>query len=95
MIAVRELRKEDENFIYATYLKNNWYNKDNDTTLKKDSWMRLQHSRLEGLFNKSPEVIKIVCLDMDSNTILGYKVESFTYIRPQWRNVANIEEMLK
>lgn len=93
MIAIRKAIVEDHPFIYSTYLKNNWFNKDNDTVLKKDTWMRLQHGRLEGLLQTSP--VKVACLAEDPDTILGYSIDGFTYIRPQWRKVANIEEMLK
>lgn len=94
MIKVRSMSKEDEPFIFATYLKNNWYSGKLSTTLKKDTWMRVQHGRLEALFANAPEQVKVVCLEEDHNTILGYRLQDFIYIRPQWRSIANIEGML-
>lgn len=94
MIKIRSIKKEDEPFIYATYLKNNWHSKTNTTTLRKETWMRVQHGRLEALFENAPEQVKVVCLVEDPDTILGYKLQDWVYIRPQWRNIANIERML-
>lgn len=95
MITIRSIRPTDEAFIYSTYLKNNWHSPKNDTTLRKETWMRVQHGRLEGLFVNAPEEVKVACLSEDEDTILGYKLQQFTYIRPAWRKVAKIEELLK
>lgn len=94
MIAIRPLRDGDKNFIFSTYLKNNWHSKHNDTTLKKETWMRLQHGYIEQVFKVRPDQVKIASLEEDLDTILGYSIGDYKYIRPQWRNIAGLEEML-
>jgi len=86
-IDIRNHIPGDWNFMYATYLRHNWYDKTNSTTLKKDHWMELQNKRLTNVFKK--QTIKIACLKIDSNVIVGYAFEDgekpFCYIRPRWK----------
>jgi hypothetical protein len=96
-IKIRNQVAEDHNFLFATYLQNNWYDKTNTTTLKKDTWMSLQHKRLEKVLDTQD--IKIACLSADPDIILGYAFQDgskpFTYVKLAWRNnPVNIKEML-
>jgi hypothetical protein len=95
-VVTRGFKKEDENFIYATYLRNNWYSASQKTTLPKDTWMRLTHERLERAMYETPSTIRIACLSDDPDTILGYSLKSperFTYIKRDWRGIG-IEALL-
>lgn len=88
---------DDHAFLFATYLQNNWYDKTNSTTLKKATWMSLQHKRLEKVLAEQP--IKIACLSKDEDIIVGYAFQDgnkpFCYVKLGWRkNPVNIKEML-
>lgn len=96
-IKIRDHVESDHPFLYATYLKNNWYDKTNTTTLKKATWMGLQHSRLEKVLNN--QKVKIACLEEDPDIILGYGFQDgaapFVYVKLAWRqNKLNLKELL-
>jgi hypothetical protein len=87
-ITFRNHVADDHNFLFATYLQNNWYDKTNTTTLKKDTWMSLQHKRLEKVLDT--QNIKIACLSDHPDVILGYAFQDgskpFCYLKLAWRN---------
>jgi len=96
-IKIRDHVKDDEPFLFATYLQHNWYDKTNTTTLKKATWMNLQHKRLEDVLDS--QLVKIACLKEDPDVILGYAFQDgpkpFTYIKLAWRqHPAKIKDML-
>jgi hypothetical protein len=86
-LLIRPAAASDEAFVYATYLRNSWYSKDNTTTLPKATWMRLMHQRLERMLRETPPVV--ACLADDPDTILGYRLQdgdkTFTYVKLAWR----------
>lgn len=96
-IQIRNAESDDHSFLFSTYLKNNWYNKTQSTTLKKNTWMSLQHNRLTKVLEIQP--VKIACLTDDPETILGYAFKDgekpFVYVKLAWRGPAlNIEKHL-
>lgn len=96
-ISIRDHVKDDEPFLFSTYLKNNWYDKTNSTTLKKATWMSLQHKRLEKVLDT--QKVKIACLENDPDVILGYAFNDagkpFVYVKLAWRNnQLNLKEKL-
>lgn len=94
-IIKRQAVGEDFPFIFATYLRSNWFSPKNDTVLKKDTWMRVQHQRLEELLGRG--LATVACLSEDNDVILGYAIADeipYMYVRPQWRKVAGIEQLL-
>lgn len=92
-LLTRPAAPSDHNFVYATYLRNRWYDTLNTTTLQKDTWMRIQHGRLEKMLASQP--VLVVCLSEDPEVILGYKLldgsEVWSYVKKDWR----IPEVLK
>ena len=96
-IQIRDAEPSDHAFLFATYLKNNWYDQTQSTTLKKHTWMALQHRRLEKVLNTKP--VKIACLSEDPEVILGYAFKDgdkpFSYVKLAWRStVLRIAETL-
>jgi len=96
LISIRDHISDDEPFLFATYLKNNWYDKTNSTTLKKATWMSLQHKRLEKVLQN--QKVKIACLKSDPDVIIGYAFEDagkpFVYIKLAWRGLADLKPKL-
>lgn len=97
LIQIRNHVKEDEPFLFATYLQHNWYDKTNTTTLKKSTWMSLQHKRLENVLES--DHVKIACLKEDPDVILGYAFKDgskpFSYVKLAWRqSPVDIKELL-
>lgn len=96
-IKIRDHVEGDHPFLFATYLQNNWYDKTNTTTLKKATWMGLQHKRLEKVLDE--QKVKVACLSNDEDIILGYAFNDgkkpFVYVKLAWRkNPQKIEELL-
>jgi DNA polymerase elongation subunit (family B) len=87
-ITVRIVEPDDHSFIYATYLRNNWYSKENTTTLRKNTWMSLQQKRIENVL-KTRKVL-VASLTEDPDVIVGYAFEDgdkpFFYVKLAWRN---------
>lgn len=98
-IVVRQATEDDVPFLFATYLKHNWYDKTNSTLLPKIVWMNAQRKRLQNIFDENK--IKIACLGDDPDLIMGYGFldlnnEPFIYIKKHYRNQEeNIEELLR
>jgi len=98
-IIVRRAKEEDVPFLFATYLKHNWYDKTNSTLLPKMAWMNAQRKRLQRIFDSG--LILIACLGDDPDLIMGYGFldldkRPFVYIKKHYRNQEeNIEELLK
>lgn len=95
-LLIRGLDKEDEAFVYATYLRHHWFAKTNKTTLPKDTFMRLLHNRLEILIEEGR--VEIASLNDDPSVIIGYSIiesaaKTFVYIKKAFRNLG-IEQLL-
>lgn len=87
-VIIRSQQPTDHSFIYATYLRNRWFDKANTTTLKRATWSSLQHNRIENILND--QLVLIACLDEDQDTILGYAFmdgsEEFAYVKLSFRS---------
>lgn len=74
-------------FIYASYLRNRWFDKANKTTLKRSTWCALHHDRLERLLTANK--VLVACPSDDQDTILGYGLIDadgpFTYVKLPFR----------
>jgi hypothetical protein len=69
-LVIRPMVQGDWPFVFATYLRSNWFSKGNRTTLKRSTWSKLHHNRLEGLIGQPGAYT--ACLDDDQDLILGY-----------------------
>lgn len=95
-VILRPYTPSDLPFIFATYLRHCWFNKDQQTTLKRSTWSAMQHKRLEALFVS--EVVLIACLNEDPDFIVGYGFidndRLFTYLKKSFRseglNITNL-----
>jgi hypothetical protein len=95
-IVVRKSVPSDHPFVYATYIRNRWFDKANTTTLKRSTWSKLQHSRLEGILEAG---IVVACLSDDLDTIVGYALvdgeKPYSYVKLAWRSEGlGIKELL-
>jgi hypothetical protein len=71
-VIVRPAVDTDYPFIFATWLRQLYYSKDNKSTLPKETFMRLHHNRIEGILATTP--VKVACLESDPDIILAYRV---------------------
>lgn len=87
-IVIRDQMPGDEPFFFSTYLKNNWYSKENTTTLNKQTWQKAQRYRLQNILKH--QSIQVACLNSDPDVILGYgfwdETKAFIYIKQAWRD---------
>ncbi len=86
-ILIRKSVESDHPFIYATYIRNRWFDKSNKTTLKRATWSALTHKVLEDRLKGEP--LLVACLDEDPDTILGYafidKDGPYSYVKLSFR----------
>lgn len=89
-IAYRKFKQSDEAFIFSTYIRNRWFDKANTTTLKRATWSKLQHKRIEDIMYRGSNGIVIACLSEEPDTILGYcfmdNATPWCYIKLAWRD---------
>src|ERR1700678_1249437 len=87
-ITIRKALPTDHPFIFATYLRNRWFDKGQKTTLKRSTWSSLQHRRIEQVLTLGS--VYVACLAEDPDTILGYSfIDSgvpFAYVKLDWRS---------
>lgn len=87
LIEIRDAEPSDHAFLFNSYLQNNWYDKTQSTTLKKHTWMALQHKRLEKVLET--KTVKVACLSEDPDIIIGYAFKDgdkpFSYVKLGWR----------
>jgi hypothetical protein len=85
-IVIRNSKPSDYAFMFATYLRNRYFDKNNKTTLKRSTWSDLHHKRLESILPKA----LVACLSEDEDTILGYSFidgkEPWVYVKLAWRS---------
>ena len=99
-IILRPAVSTDHAFVYATYIRGKWFDRDNKTTLKRSTWSALQHQRLEMVLTGSQAIpVTVACLDEDPDTILGYGFqdgeEYYTYVKLAFRSPGlNVKERL-
>lgn len=98
-IIVRPAKEEDVPFLFATYLKHNWYDKTNSTLLPKIVWINAQRKRLQKIYDENK--VKIACINEDPDLIMGYGFldldkKPFVYIKKHYRNQEeNLENLLR
>jgi DNA polymerase elongation subunit (family B) len=91
-IQIRPIVESDHAFIFATYLRNKWFDKGNKTTLKRSTWSKLQHKRIEDLMHSesAKNNFLVACLEEDPDVILGYAFTDgqtpFVYVKLPWRS---------
>ncbi|NBO36855.1 hypothetical protein EBU91_04905 [bacterium] len=97
---IRPAKESDLNFLFDSFLKNNWYDKRNSTLLPKKIWQEAQRKKLAKIF--ANDQIKIACFSEDPDLIIGYgfleptRDQSFIYIKKHYRDLPeNFESMLK
>jgi hypothetical protein len=91
---VRPIKPEDHAFIYATWLRQLWFDKNNATLLPKATFMRLKHNEIEGMLRKGTGLVgKIVCSNEDPDLIYGYRVGSYSYFKKAFRGIG-LEELI-
>lgn len=94
-ITLRAATEHDHAFIYATYLRNRWFSTENTTTLRKETWMKVQHQRLEQILASQPAYV--AGLEGDDDVILAYAFqdgsEPWTYEKLSFRN-RGLKQML-
>jgi hypothetical protein len=96
-VLFRQATTDDHAFIFATYLRNRWFDKSNKTTLKRSTWSELHHKRIEKILDTKQVVV--ACLQEDPTTILGYSFidgnDPLVYVKLAWRaSELNLKEKL-
>lgn len=95
-IILRTSTHSDHPFIFASFLRNRWFDKSNKTTLKRSTWSALHHNRLESLLHTAV----VACLDDDVDHIVGYGLlydqKPYVYVKLRWRSPSlGVKEMLE
>jgi hypothetical protein len=93
LVTIRDYKKEDQNFIYSTWLKGLYYGEFWFSLIPKDIFMSEYHKVIDKIFNTSGCSVKVACLVEDPEVILGYSVLSssgalhWVFVKKIWRNI--------
>ena len=94
LIAIRSVRPEDMNFIYASWLRGLYYGDSVFSLVPKQIFMSNYHKVLDFLLKSNNTEITVACLKDDPEVILGYAVLSknprtlhYVFVKKQWRSI--------
>lgn len=102
LITIRPYTSEDENFVYASWLRGLYYGDTWFNAIPKEVFMHEYHKVLDLIIKTRPCAIKIACLKEDPEVILGYAIFHITekgqaldwvFIKKAWRAIG-IAKML-
>ncbi len=92
LYTIRGMRVEDENFIYATFLRGVYYGNSWFEEIPKDIFMIHYKRVAEELLKGTKTVVQVACLKEDPSIILGYSILSndfktiaWVYVKDKWR----------
>ncbi len=90
-IKIRSLEPSDINFIYATMLRGLYYGNTFYKKIDKSAFFLNYDTYLGNLLAKSDSVVKVACLESDSDIILGYAIYTplkalhYVFVKDAWR----------
>lgn len=97
LVSYRPITDEDKNFIYATWLRGLYYDKDSwFKNINKEIFMENYHKVIEKILYSPNAQVKIACLKNDPDVILGYsvtriypevKVLDWVFVKSAWRKI--------
>lgn len=97
LVAYRPLKEEDRNFIYATWLRGLYYDKDGwFREIPKDIFMENYHRAIERVLSSPHINVRVACLKDDADVILGYSVSrkypeaevlDWVFVKSAWRGI--------
>lgn len=84
----------DSGIIYDSYPKAMYYKIPKESRLHSDKrlWFQAMHALLPNKLRTGP--VKIACIEDSPNTILGYSLQGFVYVKKLFRD-QGIQELLK
>ena len=93
LVEVRDMKPEDKNFIFASFLRGMYYGDSWFSLIPKDIFMDNYKLVAEALINSPNVVVKVACLPEDVDVIVGYSILSadfqtihFVYVKEKWRH---------
>ena len=97
LFTIRNVRIEDMNFIYDTWLNGLYFGNDTFRLMKEHIFKQHYQKVLEALIPNT--VIKICALNDDIDTIIGYVVYRDTaldwvFVKPMWRRLGIAKRLI-
>jgi hypothetical protein len=90
---VRNVDKNDHNFIIATFLRGLYYGDSFFSVVPKNIFMNKYKQVASSLVNDPETIIRVACLIEDPNVLLGYSILSnagdtinWCFVKSAWRN---------
>lgn len=99
LIAYREMKPEDLNFIYSTWLKGLRYGNEWFEFITKEAYYTFYHRIIELILQKPTILIKVACLKDDPDVILGYAVSEgsvlhWVFVKSAWRKIGLAKDLI-
>lgn len=94
VVKIRDGNKEDVSIIMSTWLNGLYYGNDWFRAIDKDTYFKKYHDIITSLLLKQNSKVKIACLNIDHEIIVGYSVFreeekgnilDWIFVRPVWR----------
>lgn len=100
LFAIRELRMDDLNLIFSTWLRGLYYGDSWFSLIEKKVFMDNYHTILERLLTSGTARVRITCLKDDPEVILGYAVLGnpgvlhWVFVKSAWRGIGIAKGMI-
>lgn len=99
LISFRSFLKDDENFIYSTWLRGLYYGNDWFHEIDKDAYFENYEPIIKAIVNKATTDIKIACLKESPEVTLGYCVSEgaavhYIFCKEIWRGIGLMRDLL-
>lgn len=99
LITIRPFTKDDENFIYSTWLRGLYYGNDWFHAIDKDAYFENYEPIVKAIVHKPATEIRVACLKDSSEVALGYCVSEgaavhYIFCKEIWRGIGLMTDLL-
>lgn len=99
LIAQRDVKPEDFNFIFATWLRGLRYGNSWFEAIDTKVYFTIYHKIIEKVLLKPTTSIKIACLKDDIDVVLGYSIYEGTrldwvFVKKAWRGIGIAKSLI-
>lgn len=99
-VKVRPGNKDDNNFIYATWLRGLYYGSEFYGSIQKDVFFKKYEQVIQALLAKPNVLVSIACLDDAEGSILAYAVYEptgtlhYAFTKEPWRRQGLVQKAI-
>lgn len=99
LVSKRPYHPDDEDFIYATWLRGLYYGNSWFREIDKDAFFQNYHKVIEGILQKPTTQINVACLKETPDVVLAYcvyrdDIVHWVYCKKDWRGIKLSQDLM-